>query len=346
MLLVMYILENVPLSAYSTMKLGGPAAFLTDIGSRNEIPEAIAWAEQRQLPVIMIGGGSNIFWADQGFGGLVLVNKIMGFEIFNEDLNNAYLTVGAGENWDDVVGKVVNQGYSGIEELSLIPGTAGATPIQNVGAYGREIKDVLTTVEAYDNQAKQFVTLRGSDCNFAYRTSRFRTTDHGRFFISSITLHLTHQQPRPPFYATLQSYFDKYGITSFTPQIIREAVIDIRSHKLPDVAKVANNGSFFYNPIVPQEQLVQMTAYYPDIKYWQVDNDNVKISAAWLVELAGFKDVHDRETGMATWPKQPLVLVNENAHSTADLLKFKQKIVDEVKAKFNITLEQEPEMIG
>lgn len=342
----MFILENVPLSAYSTMRLGGPAAFLVDITSRNEIAEAVAWAEQKKVPMIMIGGGSNIVWTDKGFPGLVMVNKIMRFEVFNEDAENCYLTIGAGENWDEIVGKSVELGYSGIEELSLIPGTAGATPIQNVGAYGREIKDTLVTVEAFDTKTHEFVTLRGSDCEFGYRTSRFKTTDRWRFLIGAITLHLTKKTPTPPFYPSLQHYLDERGIKEFTPQIIREAVVNIRSAKLPDVAKVANNGSFFYNPIISREQFVQLEADHSDITYWHVDNDKVKISAAWLVEQVGFKDMHDSVTGMATWPQQPLVLVNEKAEHTADLLKFSQKIVEAVYAKFNITLQQEPELIG
>lgn len=341
----MFILENVPLSAYSTMRLGGPAAHLVDITTRAEIGEAYAWAEERNMPTIMIGGGSNIVWGDEGFKGLVMVNKIKRFETFNEDENTCYLTIGAGENWDEAVGRAVRMGYSGIEELSLIPGTAGATPIQNVGAYGREIKDVLVTVEAYDRTIKEFVTIRANDCAFGYRTSRFRTTDRGRFFISAITVRIKREVPKPPFYQALQAYFDEKGIKAYTPQLVRDAVIAIRSSKLPDVAVVANNGSFFYNPIIPHDDAMQLAGDFPTIVYWQVDDNNVKVSAAWLVEQAGFKEVHDAETGMATWPKQTLVLVNENAHSTADLLKFKQKIVDAVQAKFGITLQQEPELI-
>ncbi len=345
-LILMYILENVPLSSYSTMRLGGRADYLVDIMTRNEIPEAIAWADEHNLRVIMIGGGSNIFWWDDGFKGLVMVNKISHLETFNEDSNNCYLTVGAGQDWDEVVGVTVDMGFSGIEQLSLIPGTAGATPIQNVGAYGREIKDVLVTVEAYDRQSGKFVTLRGDDCGFAYRTSRFKTTDRGRFFISSITLHLTRAIPQPPFYPALEKYFSEHKIRAYTPQVIRKAVIDIRSKKLPDVRKVANNGSFFYNPIISTSQLTQLIAKHPDIPAWPVDNERAKISAAWLVEQAGFKDVHDKETGIGTWPNQPLVLINENAHRTADLLKFKQKIVKAVEAKFSIKLEQEPQLIA
>lgn len=321
----MYILENVPLSAYSTMRLGGPARYLTDITNRNEIADALAWAEERQLPVMMIGSGSNIIWGDQGFSGLILVNKIQGFDTFEEDADNMYLTVGAGENWDNVVKRSVELGYSGIEQLSLIPGTAGATPIQNVGAYGREIKDVLVTVEAFDTQVKKLVTLRGDECEFSYRMSRFKSTDKGRFFITSITLHLMKTNPKPPFYRSLQDYLDQHETTTYTPQIIRDAVIAIRSAKLPDPAKVANNGSFFFNPVIDTGQLEQLLATYPDMPHWKQDSGKAKLSAAWLLEQTGFKNIHDSETGMATWPQQTLVLVNEHAEKTASLLQFKQK---------------------
>lgn len=342
----MYILENVPLSAYSTMRLGGPARYLTDITNRNEIAEAVAWAEEHKVPIMMIGSGSNIIWGDQGFPGLILVNKIQGFEVFEEDAENMYVTIGAGENWDAVVKRTVDLGYSGIEYLSLIPGTAGATPVQNVGAYGREIKDVLVTVEAYDTQVKQLVTLRGDECDFSYRMSRFKSTDKSRFMIVSITLHLMKTNPQPPFYRSLQDYLDEHKITAYTPGIIRDAVIAIRSSKLPDPAKVANNGSFFFNPVIDSGQLAQLLASYPEMPHWKQADGKAKLSAAWLLEQCGFKDIHDAETGMATWPEQTLVLVNEKAQKTANLLQFKQKIIDAVQQKFGIALVQEPELIA
>jgi UDP-N-acetylmuramate dehydrogenase len=152
--------------------------------------------------------------------------------------------------------------------------------------------------------------------------------------------------PHPPFYNSLQKYLDEQHITTFTPQVIRDAVIAVRQSKLPDPAQVANNGSFFANPVVDRGTLVQLQATFPDIVSWETSDGGVKLSAAWLVEQAGFKGVHDAETGMATWPAQALVLVNEHAQTTADLLKFKQKIVDTVQAKFGVTLEQEPELLG
>ncbi len=341
----MFILENVPLSAYSTMRLGGNAAYLTEVHSRDEIVEALEFATSKQIPAMMVGIGSNIVWKDEGYPGLILVDKIKGFDVYEMDAENVYVTIGGGENWDEVVGRTVSMGLSGLEQLSLIPGTAGATPVQNVGAYGKEIADILITLEAYDWQTKQFVTMRGSDCDFSYRSSRFKTTDRGRFFINSVTLLARRINPQPPFYGSLEQYFNEHGIKEFMPQTVRDAVITIRSSKLPDPATVANNGSFFANPIISADKLHRLLDDYPTIPYWQKEPGKVKVAAAWLIDQAGFKGFHDPETGMSTWEKQALVFVNENAHSTADLLKFKQKIVGAVQTKFGITLEQEPELI-
>jgi UDP-N-acetylmuramate dehydrogenase len=341
----MNILQNVPLKLHSTMRLGGNAAYYTEISDRHELVEAINWAEQYQLPTLMIGGGSNIVWRDEGFPGLIIVNKIMRFEEQLEDNENFYVTAGAGENWDSVVERTVQKGMTGIEALSLIPGTAGATPIQNVGAYGQEISNTLVSVEAYDKQLKQFVNVPAMDCGLSYRNSRFKTTDRGRFFITAITLHLLKGNPQPPFYKALQGYFDEHQITNPTPQVVRDAVIAIRQSKLPDPAKIANNGSFFANPIVDEGQYAQLQADHPGIPGWPMEGEMVKIPAAWLLEDAGFKDFHDPETGMGTWPAQCLVLVNEGAQKTEQLLQFRQKIIDAVKQKYDITLEQEPELL-
>lgn len=341
----MNIFNNVSLADYSTMHLGGTAAHLTEITNRNELTAALSWAKQQNLPVIMIGGGSNIVWKDEGFPGLIIVNRIMGYEDFAEDDENHYVTIGAGENWDGVVERTVQAGLSGIECLSLIPGTAGATPVQNVGAYGQEIAQTLVSIEAYDTQAQDFVTVPASDCAFSYRMSRFKSVDRGRFFITGITLHLIHANPQPPFYNALQQYLDEHNVQDYTPAVIREAVVSIRKSKLPDPALVSNNGSFFANPIVDEATFAEIQANYPSIPHWPLDDGNIKIPAAWLVDQAGFRGVHDQETGMATWPAQALVLVNEHAQKTADLLTFRQKILDTVQEKFGITLVQEPELL-
>jgi UDP-N-acetylmuramate dehydrogenase len=326
------------------MRLGGNASYLYEVSNRQELVDALDWADANTQPVIMIGGGSNIIWRDEGFAGLVIVNNIMRYEDFAEDESNHYITIGAGENWDSVVERTVTAGLSGIECLSLIPGKTGATPVQNVGAYGQEIAQTLVSVEAYDRTEKQYLNIPNEDCGFGYRTSRFKTTDKGRFFITALTLHLTTTTPTPPFYAGLQKYLDEHDIHDYSSQILRDAVIDIRGHKLPDPATVANNGSFFANPIVDPSTFTQIHADYDSMPYWEMEG-GIKLSAAWMIEQAGFKGAHDEETGMMTWPTQPLVFVNEKARTTADLLTFRQKVLDAVQAKFGITLEQEPELL-
>lgn len=323
------------------MRLGGPARYLLEIKSASEIAPAIEWAEQKNLDVIMIGVGSNIVWRDEGFGGLVLVNKIMGFELQKQEFAS-FATIGAGEPWDSVVARIVAEDLSGVEQLSLIPGLTGATPVQNVGAYGREIADVLVTVQAYDRQEKKMVVIPKSECNFSYRKSRFNTSDKGRFFITSITLTLSPNPPMPPFYATLQNYLDQNNIKKYTPATIRDAVIAVRSSKLPDPAKVANCGSFFWNPIVDFEKIQELRDKYPNIKYWEVGNEEYKLSAAWILEWLGLKGYHEPHTGMAIWDKHSLVFVNEKAPNTAALLAFRDAILTRVKEKFGIELQQEP----
>jgi UDP-N-acetylmuramate dehydrogenase len=337
--------ENVSLRDYSTMRLGGAARYLSEAKTKEEIAEQYLWAHEHHLPVIVIGGGSNIIWSDNGFDGLVIVNKISGFQVKKLDDTFALFELGAGEDWDAVVEKTVKKGYSGIEQLSYIPGTVGGTPVQNVGAYGGEIKDVLVSVQAFDTTTHEHVSIANKDCNFSYRDSRFKTTEKNRFLITSITLKLSRTNPSPPFYESVQKYLDERKISNYSPAIIREAVIAVRTQKLPDPDVVANNGSFFGNPIIRHKQFSGLQKQFPDIVSWPVSGDNVKLSAAWLIEHAGFKDYHDEATGMATWNKQPLVLINENAKSTQDLLDFRDKITTGVHEKFGVRLIQEPELL-
>ena len=322
------------------MRLGGLARYACTVRSETDLLEALTWASDHSLKFRVIGTGSNVFWHDEGYDGLVIINKLEGFTILDGDR----VQIGSGMDWDGAVAETVSHGLSGIEFLSLIPGTTGASPVQNVGAYGREIKDVLVSLRAYDTLKKDFAELSAADCGFGYRTSRFKTTDAGRFIITTITLQLSAEPPKPPFYDSLQKYLDADNATDYTAASIREAVIAIRSAKMPDPAAVANNGSFFANPFIAVEQFESLQKDFPGIVGWPFDGQ-VKVAAGWLVEQAGFNDFHDQHTGMATWHAQNLVLVNEHARSTADLLTFKQKIVDAVQAKFGITLEQEPELL-
>ncbi len=338
--------KDVRLSNYSTMRLGGIADYLVEIHSKSELTEAVFWANARKLPVIMIGGGSNIYWRDDGFRGLVMVNKIAGYKDELQADGSHLLIIGAGEVWDDVVARSTEAGLTGMEALSLIPGSAGGTPIQNVGAYGQRISRILASLEAFDLQTGSFVTLTEADCAFGYRESRFKTTDQGRFLITSITLRLKEGNPEPPYYMAIEAYLQKHPVEgAMTPAKLRKIVIAIRESKLPDPAKVANNGSFFANPIVNANTAQELQANFPEMPCWPGDDGTYKIPAAWLIESVGLKGFHDPETGMATWDNHALVLVNEHAKTTDDLLHFKQRIVDAVQQKFGITLVQEPELL-
>lgn len=327
------------------MRLGGDARYFAKAKTENDIIELWQWANQKGVPIIVIGEGSNIVWRDEGFDGLVVVNQIKGFEIEKVDDTTSLVTIGAGEDWDKAVEQTVKAGYSGIEQLSLIPGTTGATPVQNVGAYGSEIKDVLVSVKAFDSQTGDFVTITNRDCGFRYRDSRFKSEDRGRFLITSVTLRLTTNNPKPPFYFSVQDYLEEHKISQPSSADIRKAVISVRTKKLPDPDVVANNGSFFGNPIISHKDFSNLKDKYPEVVSWPVGHEQVKVSAAWLIEQAGFKDYHDKQTGMATWDKQPLVLINESAKTTKDALAFRDKIVAAVQNQFGIALQQEPELI-
>lgn len=338
--------ERVPLKDHSTMRLGGDARYLCEIHDGHDIPAFIDWADEHGLPVIMIGSGSNIVWRDDGFPGVVMVNRISGFDVRDRG-EHRRVTVGAGENWDGVVERSVAGGLSGIEQLSLIPGTAGATPIQNVGAYGREIADVLVCVRAYDRVARTMVVLPRSDCGLSYRSSRFKGSDKGRFFITSITLSLEERRPDPPFYAALDSQLRRMRIpvADVTAEIVRDAVIAIRREKLPDPAEHPNCGSFFHNPIVPMTLLEAIRETHPGVRYWRVGDDEAKVSAGWLLEQLGLRGYHDPDTGIHVWDDQALVFVNERATRTAQLLAFRDAVRRSVEDEFGIDLVQEPEVL-
>jgi UDP-N-acetylmuramate dehydrogenase len=343
----MNIRQNVSLKDYSTMRLGGDARYLGEANNIEELHEFINWGGRTGISYLVIGHGSNIVWQDGGYEGLVIVNKIKGFTVRQiGGTDSAMFSFGAGEDWDEAIRKTVDMGYTGIEKLSLIPGTVGGAPVQNIGAYGCEAKDTLVSVRAYDNQAQDFVTITNEQCKFGYRTSIFNTTSKGRYIIVSVTFKLSKDNPKPPFYPSLQKFLDQYHIKSFTPLIIRNAVIAVRSEKLPDPRYVANNGSFFGNPIVDKSILNQLLVNYKNIPNWPAPENKVKLSAGWLIEHAGFsKGYRDSETGVGLWKNHPLVIVNENAKSTSDLLRFRQKIIIAVKNKFGVTLTQEPELI-
>lgn len=336
----MDIHTNIPLKNYTTMRLGGNARFMTEVRTAEDAGEVIRNAKAQNLPTFILGGGSNTIVRDEGFDGIVICNRLPGFEVVSDEPSQTTIRVGAGEDWDETVRRAVEMDLSGIEALSAIPGTAGAAPVQNVGAYGQEISDVLLSVEAYDITNDTFVVLMAADCGFAYRQSIFRSEASGRYIITAVTLRLYKAVPKPPFYAALQQYLDEHHVTIFTPQIIRDAVIAIRADKLPDPKLLPNAGSFFKNAIIEGWQLDDLKANYPDIPLYNMPDGRYKVPTGWLIEQTGLKGklLH----GMRLHGKNALVLINESAHSYSDLAAARQEIVGAVRDQFRIIIEQEP----
>lgn len=346
--------NNVSLKNYSTMRVGGNARFLTHVKSKEDIEEAARFAKKENLPILAIGDGANILFGDSGFDGLVIVVNIPGFEILENSDDNLVIKVGAGENWDDTVKKTVELGFSGMEAMSLIPGTVGAAPVMNIGAYGQEARAIIEKVTAYDLEKLEFVEISGSDSEFKYRASRFTDEDRGRFIILDVTFRLHRKYMKPPFYRDIEKYFVDNGVKEFTPAAIREAVLYIRKHKLPDPREVGTNGSFFKNPVVTREKWNELISKFPELDVaepqwpqaprWFLDDGSVKIAAARLIEMTGL--VAAEESGVSLWPTQHLTIVNRGADSAEDILHFKDKIKSAIRDKFGIDLEEEVQIVS
>ncbi|QQG51104.1 MAG: UDP-N-acetylmuramate dehydrogenase [Candidatus Saccharibacteria bacterium] len=331
---------NIPLRNYTTMRLGGNARFMTEVHTPDEVAEVCRNAKKQNLPIFILGGGSNVIVHDEGFAGIVVRNRIPGFEVVSDEPGQVRIKIGAGENWDEIVKKTVDMNLSGIEAMSAIPGTAGAAPVQNVGAYGQEIADSLVSLEAYDIQNDAFILLENADCGFSYRHSIFRGSESGRYVITSITLRLYKASPQPPFYTAVQNYLDEHNITIYTAQTIRDVVIDIRKNKLPDPAETPNTGSFFKNAIIEKWQLNDLQVQYPDMPTYDMPDGRFKVPTGWLIEQAGYKG--KTLYGMRVHDKNALVLINESAKNYADLAAARDEIIGAVRDKFRITIEQEP----
>lgn len=336
----MDIKTDIPLADYLTMKIGGNADFFIDVTSVEELQQALEFARVRQLPFFVIGGGSNIIDRDEPYKGVIIHNQIKGFETVTNTDQTTVFKIGAGEIWDDVVKRTVEMNLTGIEAMSAIPGTCGAAPVQNVGAYGQDISDTLLSLEAYDTQAGQLVELSSEDCEFSYRHSIFRGSAFGRYIITSVTLELYKSAPEPPFYAALQKYFDETDVTVYTPQVIRDAVTAIRATKLPDPTVKPNSGSFFKNAMIAKWQLNELLAKYPDAPHYEMSNDIYKVPTGWLIEQTGLKG--SLISGMRINPDNALVLINESATSYSDLANARDSIINTVRTMFQITIEQEP----
>jgi UDP-N-acetylmuramate dehydrogenase len=339
--------ESVPLAPFTTLGVGGPATWFATASTVHHVTAAHAWAREHQLPLLAIGGGSNLVIADGGFRGLVLRLGLEG-TVVESSGDDVRITAGAGELWDDFVASIIDRGLAGIECLSGIPGTVGGTPIQNVGAYGQEVAESIESVAVYDTVAGHVQELPASACGFSYRMSRFKA-EPGRFIVTHVTFRLRRGEPRVR-YPDLRAWLEWTGIREPTLADVRRAVIAVRRTKGlvndpadPDSRSV---GSFFMNPIVPAAVHASITAIAGEASpAFPVDSDRVKIPAAWLIERAGFhKGYADGPAGIST--KHPLALVNRGGATADDVLRLAVRIKREVAERFGVFLRPEPMFVG
>lgn len=334
----MQILENISLQRYNTFGIPVVAPRFVSITNVDDLQKAL------QLPApdgfLILGGGSNILFT-QNPKALVLHINISGISIVYEDEDKVHLQVMAGENWHQLVLFALQNQYGGIENLSLIPGNAGTAPIQNIGAYGVEIKDVLVRCQALSIQRGELVEFSNSECEFGYRTSIFKTREKGNYIITSITLELTKRNHRlKTSYGAIQQHLEQLGVADRpTIQQISESVIAIRRSKLPDPQELGNGGSFFKNPEVDQVQFEKFISRHPEAPHFKVGINRYKIPAGWLIEQCGFKGKRMGDAGVHN--QQALVLVNYGNATGSEIVALAEKIQQEVVNKFGILIEPE-----
>lgn len=328
--------ENILISSLTTMRLGGPARYVLEVESPQDIIDAYEFADEFHYRTFILGYGANTIGHDQGFDGVIIKNHMRG--ITKTDLENgAELKIMGGEYWDDVVKYACQNNLTGIEALSKIPGLAGAAPVQNIGAYGQDISDTFVSAEVFDTATREFKTINKADMHFSYRHSLLNTTAKGRYFVISITLRLAFGQMQPPLYRSIEEYLSEYGITDYSPTSIRNVVSTIRANKLPDPLNIASAGSFFKNIYLTDDEAEKAEAKgYPVHR----GKDGNKINSGWLIENAGLKGqlLH----GFRIHDKACLVLINESATSYEDLKKARGEIIGRVYDRFGYWLEQEP----
>ena len=335
--------ENLPLAPLTTLGVGGPARWFARVLPGRPVHEAHEWAAEHELPVFVLGGGSNLVVGERGFPGLVV--QIRGTRITSRRRGDDTLVeAGAGESWDALVAYAVERGLAGVECLSGIPGTVGGTPIQNVGAYGQEVADVIDVVEAFDVQQQRTVVLSAAECEFSYRMSRFKGRDAGRFVVSSVTFRF---RPGPPAitYPDLVEYFSRQQNASPDLADARAAVLAVRKRKGmvidaadPDTRSV---GSFFMNPVV-ERTVFDRIAPAP---HYVMENGTVKIPAAWLIEQSGFTRGHvNGRVGLSS--KHPLAIINRGGATAGDVVHLARRVKHAVMHRFGIALRPEPVFVG
>lgn len=335
----MKIHTQYPLKKLNTFGISAHAGFFATFSSEEMLKELLS-DKRFQQPELILGGGSNILLSHNPHS--VLKNEVSGIEVVKEDEDYIYVKAGAGENWHGFVQYCLQQQWAGIENLSLIPGNVGASPMQNIGAYGVEVKDVFYSLDAFHIRDKRRVTFYAKDCHFGYRESVFKNKRKGEFIILNVTYRLNKTPEFNISYGAIEKELEAMGIKQLSIQSISEAVIRIRSAKLPDPAKVGNAGSFFKNPVVSVAQKEALEKDFPDIKYFPFE-DEFKLAAGWLIEKCGWKGYRKGDAGVH--PKQALVLVNYGEAEGEDIYRLSEEIQQSVFDRFGVRLEREVNLI-
>ncbi len=339
----MQIQENISLKPYNTFNIDAKAKYFSSFATVDELIELLS---NSRLPTpdsrLILGGGSNILFT-KDFDGLVLKNELKGIEIMKEDDKFYYVKAAAGEVWHEFVLHCIDHNYAGVENLSLIPGSVGASPIQNIGAYGVEIKDVLESVEAYHINDKTIQTFSLDECAFGYRESVFKNKYKGQFVVLNVTYKLRKLSQLNTSYGAINEELEKMHAKDLSIKNISQAIINIRSSKLPDPKVVGNAGSFFKNPVVSKFRWHVIWEQNKNISAYQIDDMNYKIAAAWLIEQCGWKGYRKNDAGCN--PLQALVLVNYGNATGKEIYDLSEEIIISVKNKFSIELEREVNIV-
>jgi UDP-N-acetylmuramate dehydrogenase len=335
----MQIQQNISLGTYNTFGIKAIAKHFAKFSSLDELEEVFHYGSSaKENGPLIIGGGSNILLTGD-YNGLVAKNELQGIDVVNEDQKHIYVRAAAGENWHRFVLYCIENNFAGIENLSLIPGNVGASPMQNIGAYGVELKDVFYELEAYNIREKKVVKFSTSDCQFGYRESVFKRKYKGQFIIISVTFRLNKQPLFHTEYGALKQELDRMDVKDLSIRAISEAVINIRRSKLPDPAEIGNAGSFFKNPIIPKSRFNSLKDLFPSIPGFPENEENVKVAAAWLIEQCGWKGYRKGDAGCHA--KQALVLVNYGNAKGIDIYNLSTEIMQSVESKFGLILERE-----
>lgn len=337
----MEILEDYSLKGLNTFGISVNSRYFISIRSTKELREVLSMDIAQSKPILIMGGGSNILFTED-FPGLIILNNIKGIEIIEENNDEVLVSAGGGEVWQDLVTFSLDNNLGGIENLSLIPGSVGAAPIQNIGAYGVELKEVMESLEAIELATGEKRTFYNADCDFGYRNSIFKKELKDKYLITNVKFKLSRSPKLNTTYGAINSLLKERGIEDPTIKDISNAVIEIRQSKLPDPAHLGNAGSFFKNPVLDKIDFEGLKLTFPDIPGYMND-ELVKIPAAWLIEQCGWKG--KRFDNIGVHDKQPLVLVNHGGGTGKDLSDLAKKIKESVVTKFGIELEAEPRII-